>query len=105
MLHRAPDYSTDWLQLWSANRAIRNPFDLREIVERLDNELVLGPLTTLSKDETVASFARKFKIHPAQLFKLNPDLDRLAATLPAGSSLCVISDICSQPGDARLMTL
>lgn len=61
--------------------------------------MALGPLTQLPEDEATAAVASRFRMSRKALMLINPDLDSTAEVLRAGTTLCIVPNICMQPGD------
>ncbi|EKX53356.1 hypothetical protein GUITHDRAFT_101060 [Guillardia theta CCMP2712] len=87
LLKIAHDYRIDWLQLWSANIQIQNPYALGT-----SGVLLFGPTFPIIQNTSIADAALRFRTPERSLRSMNPEL--LTDWIPPGTILCVVPDIC-----------
>eukprot|EP00960_Hanusia_phi_P033247 750365-Hanusia_phi.AAC.4 len=95
----AHDYRIDWLQLWSANIQIQNPYGLSST-----SVLLFGPSFPIIQNTSIAEAALRFRTPERSLRAMNPELS--TDWIPPGTILCVVPDICqTQPAFFPLFSL
>lgn len=89
----ARTFSTDWLQLFSANSHIHTPQHLAGY-----QLLNLGALYPVRPGDTLASIQQRFQGSIAGLQRANPEVTDIHATMPTGTMICVLPAICLPGG-------
>eukprot|EP00961_Rhodomonas_salina_P298343 3937992-Rhodomonas_salina.1 len=90
----AQDWGTEWLNLWAGNDLLTKPGQTDE-----KTEVRLGPLLSVSHQDSLVSLATKFSVSVQDILAWNPDLhaqveQEIDLILFDGQEICVLPGTC-----------